>query len=67
MVTADMFDALTRLPNIGVPGGRLRSRRYYGLDFALLLRGKGKACWTCPAERWPSSDRRRWLRRCCRC
>ncbi|MDB6015263.1 MAG: cobalamin biosynthesis protein [Gammaproteobacteria bacterium] len=39
---ADMLCALTRLPNIGVPGLPTQVARYYGLDFALLLEDKGK-------------------------
>jgi cobaltochelatase CobN len=39
---ADMLCALTRLPNIGVPGLPAEVARYYGLDFALLLEDKGK-------------------------
>lgn len=39
---ADMLCALTRLPNIGVPGLPAEVARYYGLDFALLLDDKGR-------------------------
>jgi cobaltochelatase CobN len=39
---ADMLCALTRLPNIGVPGLPAEVARSYGLDFALLLEDKGK-------------------------
>jgi cobaltochelatase CobN len=39
---ADMLCALTRLPNIGVPGLPAEIARYYGLDFAQLLEDKGK-------------------------
>ena len=39
---ADMLCALTRLPNIGVPGLPAEVARYYGLDFALLLEDKGR-------------------------
>jgi cobaltochelatase CobN len=39
---ADMLCALTRLPNIGVPGLPAEVARYYGLDFAQLLEDKGK-------------------------
>lgn len=38
----DMLCALTRLPNIGVPGLPTEVARYYGLDFASLLEDKGK-------------------------
>jgi cobaltochelatase CobN len=39
---ADMLCALTRLPNIGVPGLPAEVARYYGLGFAQLLEDKGK-------------------------
>ncbi|HWW78690.1 MAG TPA: cobaltochelatase subunit CobN [Steroidobacteraceae bacterium] len=39
---ADMLCALTRLPNIGVPGLPAEVARYFGLDFAQLLDDKGK-------------------------
>ena len=38
----DMLCALTRLPNIGVPGLPAEVARHYGLDFAALLEDKGK-------------------------
>jgi cobaltochelatase CobN len=38
----DMLCALTRLPNIGVPGLPTEVARYYGLDFMALLEDKGK-------------------------
>ncbi len=38
----DMLCALTRLPNVGVPGLPAEVARYYGLDFASLLDDKGK-------------------------
>jgi cobaltochelatase CobN len=38
----DMLCALTRLPNIGVPGLPVEVARYYGLEFAQLLEDKGK-------------------------
>jgi cobaltochelatase CobN len=38
----DMLCALTRLPNIGVPGLPAEVARYYGLDFVQLLEDKGK-------------------------
>jgi cobaltochelatase CobN len=38
----DMLCALTRLPNIGVPGLPAEVARFYGLDFAELLEDKGK-------------------------
>ena len=37
----DMLCALTRLPNIGVPGLPPEVARFYGLDFAKLLEDKG--------------------------
>jgi cobaltochelatase CobN len=46
---ADMLCALTRLPNIGVPGLPAEVARHYGLDFALLLEDKGRRLDT-PAE-----------------
>src|SRR6202042_2333974 len=39
---ADMLCALTRLPNIGVPGLPGEVARYYGLNFVELLEDKGK-------------------------
>ena len=39
---ADMLCALTRLPNIGVPGLPAEVARHYGLDFAALLEDKGR-------------------------
>ena len=44
----DMLCALTRLPNIGVPGLPTEVARYYGLDFAMLLEDKGKRLETSP-------------------
>ena len=38
----DMLCALTRLPNIGVPGLPAEVARRYGLDFAALLEDKGR-------------------------
>jgi cobaltochelatase CobN len=38
----EMLCALTRLPNIGVPGLPAEVARYYGLEFGLLLEDKGK-------------------------
>jgi cobaltochelatase CobN len=38
----DMLCALTRLPNIGVPGLPAEVARFYGLEFSTLLLDKGK-------------------------
>ena len=38
----DMLCALTRLPNVGVPGLPTEVARHYGLDFAMLLEDKGR-------------------------
>src|SRR5262249_26774760 len=45
----DMLCALTRLPNVGVPGLPAEVARFYGLDFATLMEDKGKRLDSSPA------------------